>query len=128
MVSQERRNGERGAVAVEFALVATLLVILLFGVIEGGRLFAMHASLSAAVREAARDVAIGVEPDPQDRLDSAFLWGSPVITELDECPSDAAPADNASARVEVEFVADLLMPIGPNVITLGAVGVMRCGG
>ena len=53
-----RLGGERGAVAVEFALVVPLLLVLLFGIVSVSRAFQVQATLSAASREAARTMAI----------------------------------------------------------------------
>lgn len=52
------RASERGAVAVEFAIVAPLLVMLLLGIMEFGRAYNAQASLSAAAREGVRVMAI----------------------------------------------------------------------
>ena len=49
----ERRE-RRGAVAVEFAIVAPILVAVLFGLIELGRAFEMQNLLEVAAREGAR--------------------------------------------------------------------------
>jgi uncharacterized membrane protein len=52
---------DRGAAAVEFALVLPLLFIILFGVVEYGfNLFQMQAA-QATIREAAREVAVGID-------------------------------------------------------------------
>lgn len=50
---------ERGAVAVEFALVLPLLLILVFGLIQYGLYFWSVQGGSSAVREAARRAAVG---------------------------------------------------------------------
>jgi len=55
--------GERGAAAVEFALVAPLLVLLICGIIDLGRAYATLNQLAAAAREGARIAA--VLPDPE---------------------------------------------------------------
>jgi hypothetical protein len=49
-----RRRGERGASAVEFALVVPLLLTIVFGVITTGMAFSDHLSATNAVREGAR--------------------------------------------------------------------------
>lgn len=49
-----RRTNERGASLVEFALVAPLLFMILFGVITGGLALSHKLDLSTATREAAR--------------------------------------------------------------------------
>ena len=53
-----RLLGERGAVAVEFALVVPLLLIFLFSIVSVSRAFQVQATLSAAARESARTMAI----------------------------------------------------------------------
>ena len=53
-----RLLGERGAAAVEFALVVPLLLVLLFGIVEFGKTLNTQATLSAAAREGARTMAL----------------------------------------------------------------------
>ena len=52
------RASERGAVAVEFAILAPVLVMLLLGIMEFSRAYNAQASLSAAARESVRVMAI----------------------------------------------------------------------
>ena len=52
------RASERGAVAVEFAILAPVLVMLLLGIMEFSRAYNAQASLSAAAREGVRVMAI----------------------------------------------------------------------
>ena len=54
----KRRTAKRGAALVEFALVSTLLFLLLFGIIEVGLLLGDQAQVGAAAREAARAAAL----------------------------------------------------------------------
>ena len=56
---QNRSKQQRGAAFVEFALVAGLLCLLLFGIIEMGLIFQDQALLGASAREAARSAAVG---------------------------------------------------------------------
>jgi Flp pilus assembly protein TadG len=51
-------TGERGAAAVEFALIATVLVMLLFGILEYGRVFSELEVLESAAREGARAASV----------------------------------------------------------------------
>lgn len=48
------RSEDRGATLVEFALIAPLLFLLLFGVIEFGRVIATFTAVTTAAREGAR--------------------------------------------------------------------------
>ena len=50
----KRIRNKKGQAMVEFALVLPLLLLLLFGIIEFGRLMLIYASVSTASREAAR--------------------------------------------------------------------------
>ena len=50
---------ECGAIAIEFALVAPVLLTLLFGIMQFGFYFYAQASVNNAVREAARQLAVG---------------------------------------------------------------------
>lgn len=121
-ISSER---DRGAAAVEFALVAFLLITILFLIIEGGRLFMLQANLSAAAREAAREVALSEIPDVQKRLDEAFTWGATLV-QVDGCDLSSGTYD--AARVTATYSTNLVGPLWPGEIKLTGEGVMRCGG
>ena len=53
-----RSNGERGASAVEMALVAPFLIVILLGIIEFGYLFGEYNEVRHAAREGARFAAV----------------------------------------------------------------------
>jgi Flp pilus assembly pilin Flp len=53
------RKAERGATALEFALVAPLLFLLLFGGMEAGRLMFVSAAFRSAIADAARCAELG---------------------------------------------------------------------
>ena len=52
------RSADRGAAAVEFALILPILIVLIFGVIDFGRAFNAQVSLTQAAREGARLAAL----------------------------------------------------------------------
>jgi Flp pilus assembly protein TadG len=62
--SAARLRGERGAAAVEFALVVPLLLLVLFGIIWASQAFQAQARLSAAAREGARVIALSGSATP----------------------------------------------------------------
>lgn len=87
MNTSKRR--ERGASAVELAIVAPFLLILLLGIIEFGFVFGQYNELRHAVREGARYAAVS-EPDVTgdsavDKLDvietvcNALGLGAPTV-------------------------------------------------
>ncbi|WP_170286089.1 TadE/TadG family type IV pilus assembly protein [Nocardioides rubriscoriae] len=53
-----RRPEDRGAAAVEFALVAPVLLLILFGIISYGFMLAFRQSMSQAAAEGSRAVAV----------------------------------------------------------------------
>ncbi len=78
-----RHRDERGAAAVEFALVASLLFLFLFGIIEFGRIFSELEVLNSAAREGARAAAVrGTTEEVQDAVEAA---AEPYA--LDETPT-----------------------------------------
>ncbi len=61
--SRRTLRGDRGATALEFALVVPLLLAFLFGAIQFGFVFAQKASLANGARQAARmGIVAGVSP------------------------------------------------------------------
>ncbi len=55
-------RSDGGAAAVEFALILPIFVLLVFGIVEFGRLFNTQVSLTGAAREGARIMAIRNDP------------------------------------------------------------------
>lgn len=52
-------GADRGAAAVEFAIIAPLLISLMLGIIQFGAIFYVWHNMTAAARDTARRVAIG---------------------------------------------------------------------
>lgn len=114
---------ERGAVAVEFALIVPLLVAFLFGIVEGGTRYAQQNEVNHFAFIAARDLSI----DPTKSATSivAGLRGSstdPVTVSV----SPAAPC-TTSNEVIVTVSATRQSPSGLfGSYTLAGKGVARC--
>lgn len=70
----EHIQSESGAAAVEFALVILVLITLIIGIIDMGRLVAAYAGASSAAREAARyGSAVGSGGGPVRYVDCAGI-------------------------------------------------------
>lgn len=59
LVTRQGKSNERGQAMVEFALVIPVLLIVAFGIIQGGILFNNYMALTDAVRVGARQAAVG---------------------------------------------------------------------
>lgn len=70
-----RLRCERGAVAVEFALILPVLLLIVMGTIEFGRVYSQFQVFNGAAREGARCAAVQSTPFSdcvvQERIDSA---------------------------------------------------------
>lgn len=103
-----RRTDSRGATLVEFALVLPILLVLLFGVIEVGRMVAIHTSAMTAAREGARfgtavgtsDSGVaryldcnGIKEAARSRIILTTLADEDIIVTFDKGPEQAPYAD-----------------------------------
>jgi Flp pilus assembly protein TadG len=125
-----RATRERGAAAVELALVLPLLLLLVFGIIELGRSYNVRVQLTGAAREGARVLALGGTPgEAQAAVVAAAPGLAPAlaggnITTI-TCPAGGAAGN---ARVAISYALPGLTPLVPSgAIDLSAAAVMRCG-
>ncbi len=61
-----RTARKRGAAAIEFAIVLPIMLLMLFGIVEFGRIFTIRLSAQEAAREACRIAVLQSTQDPQD--------------------------------------------------------------
>jgi Flp pilus assembly protein TadG len=129
-----RKEQDRGAVAVEFALLLPLLLLLIFGIIDFGRALNAQVTLTQAAREGARLAALN-EPNVVARTQAAATGLSGVsVTIVTSCPVGAGPGVNADVKVSYSF--SFITPIGAiakllggslgGPLTITAEGVMPC--
>jgi Flp pilus assembly protein TadG len=127
-------TGDRGAAAVEFALLLPVLLLIVFGIIDFGRALNAQITLTQAAREGARLAALG-EPDVVGRTQAAATGLSPVTVTVTACPAGAGPGADASVTTSYSF--SFVTPVGAiagmfggagfgSPITLTAQGVMPC--
>ena len=149
-----RRRRDDGAAAVELALVLPILLLLLFGIISFGIVFAQKLALSNAAREAARFGTVGLTTSDRptcqqitDRVRAALtntialtpsdvtikITRGPDGTGSNPCgaPGNLPCAGSATAdelRVAADFDSQLLIPLGPivNKLPISGQGVYRC--
>ena len=133
-------SNDRGAAAVEFALVLPILLVLLFGLIDFGLAFTAKSTLTHAAREGVRVLALTNDParvDATVRAAAVGLINPDTNLEVDTAASCVRGAEaTVTARYEYTYLtplADLLAMLpGPSTfgdsVELEATGVMRCGG
>jgi Flp pilus assembly protein TadG len=129
------RDRERGATAVEFALLLPMLLLLLFGIIDFGRALNAQITLTQAAREGARLAALN-QPNVVSRTQAAAVGLSPVgVSVTSACPPGAGQGVNATVVATYSF--SFVTPVGAiaglfggsglgSPITLSAHGVMPC--
>jgi Flp pilus assembly protein TadG len=83
---QPRRDLQRGAAAVEFAVVFPLLAVIMFGLIDGGRLVASRVMLTYAVSQGARVAALS--PTSQSAVESTIRGAATMLTTIAIDPVD----------------------------------------
>jgi Flp pilus assembly protein TadG len=124
------RRNERGAAAVEFALVLPLLVFLLVGIAEFGRAYALQTTLSGSAREAVRVMALKNDPAAARSAARAVaptlgLGDGQIAVGPASCPT---PAGSTNVTVTITYTRPMLSGLFGASLTLQGKGVMRCGG
>lgn len=134
------RPGEVGAVAVEFALILPVLLLLLVGTIQFGIVYSQYQVMEGAAREGARCAAVQAagfsDCDPQARVDAALPAGytrsGPISISVEgggtACSEDTVGA-NVTVSWEQEFnlgILGNLVPGLPDTVTRTVQGTFRC--
>lgn len=120
----DRRSGERGAAAVEFALVCPILLMLLIGMVEFGRGYSAKISIASAAREGVRAVALGDDGAAAARAAASDLEASKLTV---SAPASCKQGDPVTVTTRYAFSYNIpLLPA--RTINLESRGVMRCGG
>ncbi|MFG1926782.1 TadE/TadG family type IV pilus assembly protein [Cryptosporangium sp. NPDC048952] len=124
---------ERGAAAIELAIIMPILLVMIFGIIDFGRVINTQMTLTEASREAARALAFG--QTPANTLARAQLVTGTTDTQIASstaCPPTATVANTASVTLKQTYtyitpIMGLLGTAG-STRTLQSTGVMACVG
>lgn len=119
---------ERGAVAVEFALLAPVLVMLLLGIMEFGRAYNVQISLSSAAREGVRVMAIGNDTAAaRTAAKNVATALKPTLTDANITVSPATCSTGVQVTFTITYTLSTMTGIaGP--FPMQGKGVMVCGG
>jgi Flp pilus assembly protein TadG len=127
-----RPRWDRGAAAVEFALVVPVLLLLVLGIAEFGRAYNIQTTVSGAAREGVRTMAVendsgAARAATRNAAPALHLSDSQINVSPTTCPEpDTAPT--VSAMVTVTYRMSFVTHLFANSLTLTGVGVMRCNG
>jgi Flp pilus assembly protein TadG len=126
-------RNDRGAAAVEFALVLPLLVMLFAGIAELGRIYYLQAMLSGAAREGA--LVMALQNNTATAVSAAkTAAGSVALSDTQilvtpatgACRSTTTPVQ---ASVTITFATPLVSAVfGTPPVKVHGYGVMQCGG
>lgn len=134
------RPGEVGAVAVEFALILPVLLLLLVGTIQFGIVYSQYQVMEGAAREGARCAAVQAagfsDCKPKDRVDAALPAGytrsGPISISVEgggaACTEETV-GRNVTVSWEQEFSLGILgnlVPGLPDTVTRTVQGTFRC--
>jgi Flp pilus assembly protein TadG len=120
-LSRRARRDDRGAAALEFALILPLLVVLIFGMIQFGFAFNAYITVTHAAREGVRLASVG----------------TPAATVVTQTKAAAAPllvtvtgptlsADKQTFSITVSYPYDLDIPLwGTQSLNLSSTAQMR---
>jgi Flp pilus assembly protein TadG len=128
-----RPRAERGAAAVEFAIILPVLVLIVFGIVQFSIQYNRQQGLHAAAREGARLASLPQTTQDEigdrvtDALEGISFDTSPTVS---VSPSATQPCDQRSGEtvvVTVQTTSDVDIPLwGSQTVDLTGRGEFRC--
>lgn len=114
-------EGEDGASALEFALIAPILLVLVMGIIEFGFMFQAQLALTHAAREGARRAAVGKFSAAE--VSAQAFPVTPSVSTSPSPPAAAASGDPISVTLTYDYDWQVL-PF-PGSVALQGTATMR---
>ena len=112
------KHNDEGASAVEFAIVAIVLVMLLTGIVQFGYTFFQYLEIVHAAREGARWASLGLDEgtvsDPDSvkgRVAAASPGLSPALTDDQIGISEVTVSGQPAVTVHVEYTSPVFVPL-----------------
>lgn len=124
--SKSSSEKECGAVAVEFALVAPILLLILVGIVEFAFYFNLQISVTQAAREGARTMAI---TNNSGQATTAAVVGAPSIPlGAGNVSLSGACSPGATVKATVTYSSPSLTGVFTPSFNVTGEAAMRCGG
>ena len=129
-----RRADDRGAVAVEFALLVPLLVVILFAIIAVGIALFRVVNYASAAREGARYAAVHCRPEAAVCTPDLIVTrvtqaanGNPVGPGTPTADQDCSVTPGEPVTVSWEQMVPVHIPLVPDLtFTMTVAGTFRC--
>lgn len=105
------RSDERGQAITEFALVIPVLLLILMGVVEIGRIFHAYLVVEEAARDAARYVSVGVA---DSKVATAIANDTTTLGTVTYTITPSDPAERLSGQpitVHISYPVNLITPV-----------------
>jgi len=123
------RSDQRGAAAVELALVLPVLLLILAGIIEFGRGYHEKISMTHAAREGARALAVGKTASVAEATAVGAATGVGLTTaEVSTVPASGTCTPGSTVTVEINHRLDFFIQLIGDGVDLTSKASMRCGG
>jgi Flp pilus assembly protein TadG len=114
-MTRPRARDDRGASALEFGLVAPVIFMFIFGIIQYGYLFWSLQTASATAREAARQLIVGTDP-VCTQAQAVAMAASPAVGQVP--PTMAAVYHDADGSIVPQPVVGGLVTVTVSFQTL----------
>jgi Flp pilus assembly protein TadG len=115
MVSNFFKN-ERGQALVEMAFVLPILLMLVFGITEFGRIFGAELILSNSAREGARYAAVGAS---DSEIVSKVISSTSILDNtkllIIISPSESSRKRGEAVKIKVQYPVEVYAPIISNI-------------
>jgi Flp pilus assembly protein TadG len=123
----ESQRRDEGAAVVEMAIVLSLLVLLVFGIIEFGRAYNAQVTLTHATREGVRTLA--VTGDREAAVEATYRAASSTLHRESLSVTASSCDPGQPTDVSATYAMDISIPFfGERALNLSSTAVMRCGG
>ncbi len=122
-------GSDRGAAAVEFALVFPLLVLILIGIVEYGSVFNTQLMLTSAAREGARAMAVtGDAAAARAAVIDAAIGLSPALTAANVTVTPTSCSATTTVAVTITYAKPYLTGLFGATVALEGKSTRACFG
>ena len=122
-------GSDRGAAAVEFALVFPILILVLIGIIEYGSVFNTQLMLTSAAREGARTMAVtGDAAQARTAVINAAVGLSPALTAANIVVTPSSCSSTTNVSVTIDYAKPYLTGLFGATVALEGKSTRKCFG